>query len=278
MRYRSLDEMDKERIRKLFPEELALPIAKGELRGGVACFAGEPAAAAAWRRDKEEDYGELLSLYVLPEARRLGLGSALLSAIVREMRDDKRKGISFRYGDQADRSALTPFFNDRGFETTVTEMPLGRVSLREIRDAFAKKGFDRLPDGGVCVFDLPKPERLEIRKELTALSGEDEDEYDREWPGCYVIRDGKKLRSVVFLREEREGVLSLDHLFHNGNPKELTGLLGAAVKRMLTHYPEDMMIEMLLATQQGEKLYTGLFGEARYGYRMASCRQSFASI
>ena len=278
MRYRSLEEMNKEALRKLFPPELMLPISRGDLKGGVACFAGEPAAAAAWRRDKEEGYGELLSFYVLPEARRLGIGSALLSAVIKEMGEDHRKGISFRYSEYADRTALTPFFNDRGYETVVQEMPLGRLTLGEIRDHFAGKGFDKLEKSGCCVYELPKKDRIAVREKLEQISGQPADEYDREWPGSYALYENGKLKAALFLREEREGVLSLDYLFSNGNAREMTGLLAGAAKRLLKHYPEDTGMEMLLSTDQGRKLYEGLFGKTKKGYRIASCRQSFAVV
>lgn len=258
---------------RFLPTEYHSAFKKNLLSGAVAYFAGRPVGEVAWK--KADETGELLSIFVAPEARRLGAGTGLLGQAILDMQNDGLKEIHFKFGDYGDRTALLPFFNDSGFYTDVDELPLGKKTISEIRDAIYKKGVDKAGEEGVCLFDLDGMEKAAVRNALFEVCGIDLDIYDRQWPGTYVILEDKKVRAAAFLREENDKCLSLDYLFNHGSPKDLACLMENIIKRVSEYYPDDTVVEMLLATSSGEKLYEAMFGEADSTFRMASCRQSF---
>ena len=115
----------------------------------MAYFAQKLVGAVAWRpRDKT---AELLSIYVAPEARRLGIGTDLLRDAVQNMKKAGCSEIHFKYSEYGDRTALTPFFNNIGFETDVDEMLLGKKPLSEIIADAGKKGVGKAKGEGASV-------------------------------------------------------------------------------------------------------------------------------
>lgn len=275
MKFIEFEEAEISKAADLIPGEQRRLIAEKGADGGFAVMAGEYIGAAVWRA--ADEVGELLSLYVLPEARRLGAGTLMMESVVRQMRAAKLKDISFKYSDMYDRTALTPFFNDIGFETDVVDMPLGSATLKEIAEGLIKNKADKAEAVGECLYDLPKKDSNAINEELYKISGQDMSIYDVQWPGTYVIRDTDGgIMGAAFMREEREDILSLDYLFNNGSPKVLMGFLKKIVTRLDDHYGPDTRMEMLLATDEGEKLFESLIGDAEETYKVASCRQSLS--
>ena len=276
MLFKSFESLPYEEVEELIPAEYRKMLAKRELYGGAANFVFENVGAIAWKPDG--DMGEILSLYVLPEARRLGVGAFLLQSAVRDMQKKGCKGVSFKYNENDERALLTSFFNDNGFETDVTSFPLGKKSLSEVKEAANKKGLDKVGETGTLVYDLTNPTRAEVRKEIGRISGEEPDVYDRQWPGTYVVLEDNGVKAAAFLREESKVVISLDYLVNNGSPKDLAGLMGTVVNRLTGHYDPETSVEMLLATEHGEKLYEGLFGEPEDTFNVASCHQAFSEM
>ncbi len=255
----------------LLPGEYQSLLKKKELRGGVAVMAGEYIGAVGWHPVK--DTGELLSVYVLPEARRMGAGSLLLESAILQMRGAGLTALSFTYSDSFDRAFLTPFFNNTGFETNVIETPLGVLTLNEIFDALKAVGVDRSEEKGHCVAELHGKEREGVLEALAAMSGQDMSFYNRTWPGTYVVGNDKKIEAAAFLHEEKDGVISVDYLVNNGSQKLLAEFLNMIMNRLKNHYRGDTVVEMLLATPESEKLYGSMFGSPEETYRIASCRQ-----
>ena len=278
MKYTNLKEAAYKDVEALLPPELLKRFEKKELFGGVCSLADELVGAVAWRKDEEEKAGEVLSIFVKPEARRLGAGSFLVSNIAREMIHEKCKEIRFTYSEYGDRTALTPFFNEIGYETEVSMIPLGRMTLWELNDAMIKKGITKVAGDAACLYEIEKTERMKLREELSRVSGQDINSYDKELPGTYVVTDGSKIKAALFVSEEKSGILSLDYLYGNGSPKDIASIMKTAVMRLLTHYDRETVCEMLLATEAGRNLYEGMFGEAEYSYRVASCSQAFGVL
>lgn len=66
-------------------------LGSGQLYGLIALSDGRPVGAAIYGRGRDAEYGdwgELVSLYVLPDATRRGTGSALLAEVLRLLRED----------------------------------------------------------------------------------------------------------------------------------------------------------------------------------------------
>ena len=78
------------------PEEYWLPamrswLASGRLYGYVAETGGEPVGCVIYGRGRDEDHadwGEIVSLYVLPESMGAGVGSSLLNAAMEALRTE----------------------------------------------------------------------------------------------------------------------------------------------------------------------------------------------
>lgn len=78
------------------PDEYWLPSMRSWLESGrmyalIAEVAGEPVGCIVFGRGRDEDHadwGEIVSLYLLPQAMGQGIGSALLSAAVAGLRED----------------------------------------------------------------------------------------------------------------------------------------------------------------------------------------------
>ncbi len=278
MKFKGFDKVSFEESAKFLPGEQVPLLKSKKLSGGLVYFVGEAVGEVAWVSSEEKKTGELLSIYVLPEARRLGAGGLLLMSAVKQMQKAGLTGISFKYNDTGDRATLTPFFNSVGFETEVNFLPLGRNSLLEIAEALAKKGIDKAALAGTSLYELTNKERADAREVLAKLSGQDMNIYDKAWPGTYVIRDEKGIHAAAFMREESKDVLSLDYLVNKGSPKELAGLFDAMVKRLKIYYKDNVMVEMLLVSDASKKLYEAMFGEPEYNYRMAVCNQSFSEF
>ena len=275
MKFIGFDDLEIKDIEFLLPSEQRSLVRRRLLRGGVVSMAREYVGSVVWRAT--DNGGELVNLFVLPEARRLGAGGILLESAVRQMRAASLSEIHFKYSDVSERTTLTPFFNDEGYKTFVRKMPLGSLTLGEITEALKSKKADKADPIGECLYDMTNKDRTAVCDELFKISGQDMNIYDDQWPGTYVIRDND-IEAAAFIREERENVISLDYLFSNGSPKILAGFLTMIVNRLNEHYDPDTTVEMLLATDEGVKLYESLFGEIDATYRVASCRQSLTEF
>ena len=272
MNIMSFDEVSAQEAVSFLPADYFYLFKKNELKGAVAYFAKRLVGAVAWKaKDKT---AELLSIYVAPEARRLGVGTDLLQDAVQNMKKAGCSEIHFKYSEYGDRTSLAPFFNNNGFETDVDEIPLGKKPLSEMIAGVGKKGVDKAKGEGACIFEMDGREKAAAKNALTEMSDQDIDIYDKQWPGTYVIMDGAKVLTAAFLREEGEGTISIDYLFNSGTSKDLASLLRRIIERIGDHYPGDTEVEMLLATESGEKLYEAMFGKADSFFRMAVCNQS----
>ena len=276
MQYKPINKDDLAAWSKTLPREYIPLIKDGLARAGGMEFVGINAGSVVWTHDGKEGCARLLSIDVLPEARRMGIGTELIREAVKEMAAENLSTVECSYGEYQDRVTLRPFLNACGLQTDLREMPLGRVSLKEAGEILWEKGFMK-EKRGCGLRRLPMEDRRKAREGIDSVSGGLGAYYDREKPECYVLfRDGKMI-SAILLSEERKGVISLDYLYNEGGPAALAGLLATALSELSREYPKDTKLEMLLATEQGRKLYEGLFGEATDHYRMAVCRQEIAN-
>ena len=272
MRYRQIGKDELAAWSETLPREYFPLIRDGRARAGGVEFVGINAGSIVWMHDEKEGSARLLAIDVLPEARRMGIGTELIREAVKEMNEEKLSAVECAYGEYQDRVTLRPFLNACGLQTDLREMPLGRVSLKEAGEKLKEKGLLK-ESRGCGLRRLPMEERRKAREAIDAVSGGSGAAYDREKPECYVIFNDGKMVSAALFSEERKGVISLDYLYNEGSPAGLAGLLATALSELAQEYPEDTAIEMLLTTEQGQKLYEGLFGEARECYRLAVCSQ-----
>lgn len=238
-----------------------------------AQFAMSTVGAAIWHNDEGSEYGTLLSLYVLPEARLLGVGTFLLESVVEEMKKAHKKGISFKYEVSGDKALLSDFFASVGYDTQSLEVPLGSISLKEAVKAIAEKA-EGVKMSGSKASELGVKEKAIAVKWLNKVSGGRAAEYIGKQPeNFFTVRDDK-VKSALILSANSENVLSLDYAFSE-NPLDLLGMLKSALNEIAGKYSPDTEIEMLLSTQAGQNLYEKLFGEAASKCELVTCTQLF---
>ena len=261
--------------REVLPSQLDAQIQTGGARCIGAEFAGTPAGAAVWAELPDEDHGKLLSVYVLPEARRLGIGWALVREVVQDMVKRGKKGISLQYSADGDRLGLAPFMNEVGLRTTVHPVALGRIRLGDVAEWFSK--FGEITPVGSALGDLAPDERGQVIRWIAGISGELPQTYLSGHPESFVVLRNHKVRAALLLREEQKPdgmVLSLDYAVSEDS-RELMGLLRVAEQSLSGMYGPETPIEMLLMSRESERLYERLFGEPEAVVFIGSCRQDF---
>ncbi len=276
MRYESIDKDNIKLYAGMIPVETEPLIFHKKTHAYAAVFAESPVGAAVWSESDKDGYGRLLSLFVLPEARRMGIGSFLLETVMGKMIELGMEGIVCRYSDSGDRALLTPFFNELGIETNVASVPLGRVSLLE-----AAKAVRNIPgagkETGISSAKLTGREKNSVCRWIEELSGEDPIEYLNGNSESFFVLEGDSVKSALLFRREDEETLSLDYAL-SSDPKTLIGLLSHALRVYAGHYPKETRIDMLLATESGFGLYKKLFGDTDLVARVAECRQNFSFV
>ncbi len=258
---------------EMIPAELGPLLFQKNTHAFGAIFAETPVGVAMWDDAENDSYGRLMSIYVAPEARRMGIGTYLLESVMKDMQDAGKEGISGKYSDAGDRALLTPFFTEFGIEIETLDVPVGRVTLLE-----AVKAIKNIPgagkETGVSSADLSGREKNTAIKWIETLSGESAGQYMTGKPESFFVLDGEDVRSALLFRKEDEETLSLDYAISQ-DPKSLVGLLSLAVQHYALEYSKDTKIEMLLATHSGLGLYERLFGTTPLSTRVSEYRQNF---
>ena len=256
---------------KVIPAELVDFLSSKDVHFVGAEFAMSAVGAAIWRNDEGSDCGTLLSLYVLPEARLLGVGTFLLESVVEEMVKAHKKRLAFKYVDSGDRSLLTEFFASVGTDTYIEEVPVGRTTIKEAVKVIAEKG-EGVNRSGSRASDLDVKDKAAAIKWLNKVSDGRAGEYFGKKPESYFVVRDEKVKSALVISRESENVISLDYAYSE-NPLDLLGLLKNALSDVAKAYPSDTAIEMLLSTESGQKLFEKLFGETTGTMRVISCSQ-----
>lgn len=109
-------------------------LASGQVYGTLALLYGEPIGAILYGRGRDEAYGdwcEMISLYLLPQYTRRGVGSALLQEAMRIMRED---GYDRFYLWAIDGNAPADcFYRKHGFRRTDDRVPY-RIGGQDVTD------------------------------------------------------------------------------------------------------------------------------------------------
>jgi len=243
-----------------FPEEI-LPLLtenNHDLHFIGAEFLGEPYGALVW--EKTIVGGVLHSIYVKPMGRRLGLGRAMMRELSVQMVKEQCAELTFTYEVWDERVSLTPFFTACGAFLKMSEMPLGVTSLGEATEKLKKYGV--LHTGERCkpIYRLTLSEFLACKKWLLQELAVPLRRYEEMSPASYVIFENSVLKGAILLREY-DGKIGLEYCWNNtGNPLVLMQLFSAAIADLSKQYLPDTLIEMVLATEQGEQLFRKLIG------------------
>ncbi len=218
-----------------------------------------PSGVIICRCKDDNKPAKLLSIYVKPEARRLGIGTALFLALVKELAHRKKESLTFRFQESGDRVSLVPFLTEMGCDADVFGVPVGTVSLSEAEEKI-NRVFEGAEEKGSAIDDLSNADKNIVIKLLGRTADIHTMDYLSGKPESFVIMKDGIIRATLMFSEENEKLLNLDYAYAC-EPVEFAMILKCAVKRLREAYPSDTVIEMLLMNDSSRGLYGRLFGE-----------------
>ena len=258
------------------PEELFLELMRGgrHLYAVGVTFKDKPAGALCWEENGKE--WVLQSIYIHPEYRHLRLGSELVAYLSEEMKKKNCEQLSVSYEQEGEREILTPFLQRCGFMMETMAIPLGVTTLEKVIEVLKKMDAFRKKKGRIRTIDqLSKRERYLCNEWLLQEIGESISSYAQERPASYVILKEDELTGIL-LFSEQQGI-SLDYCWVRQDCMVIfLPLLSVAANDVSAHYPCDTRIEMILSTEQVQKLYSRLLGEEREAVIL--CKGHFSPV
>lgn len=236
------------------PDPFLIPIKTGKMKAVGALFSESRRGAIVFQ-ETEEGKGILKSLYIVPEARRLGLGSMLLKSLAGRV-------WSFSYEATGERVSLAPFFDNNNIFYDRYDYPVGRVSVKKAIEALREKRVDKASMIGRYYDELVLEEKKEVIRWLAETCSESPVDYTSLNPASvFYLHDGKMKNALLFSRADR-GNLGVDYVIcAKGEEIRLAGMMSKAMQLLMRQFRPDAEITMMMTTEQGQKLYTGLFGE-----------------
>lgn len=206
---------------------------------------------------------DIFSIYVEPEKRRQGVGSALIAKL-EELLYEEDAAIRVRYTvDDDDSETLLPFFDAMGFveaqfpypmyymgylgdlrpdsklkdrndENIVPFSEVSQSVLRAASNTFFNMGFP-LPEGGLTSPNVDADLSFCVLKD--------------DIPGAYVTTEDKE-----------DGLIEISSLWSGlDNPVELLIMLTKLIRGLTDKYPPDTRIVLLALNEKSYKLMNHLF-------------------
>ncbi len=272
MESRRLNQAELEAAMHLIPESARriLPERNTEVLG--AEFLEEICGVLVWEASGPE--GILHSLYVAPEARRLGLGTSLMQLLSREMLRLKVESCDFGFDVTDETEGMLPFLASVGAFYETMELPMGTVTAGEGRAALERFGFGNA--GCESVRNI-----RELSGSETGILSEWMREHTEQSLLPYL--SGMGLSQVSLRGGKVDGVLLVsdalrfDYLWCDpeSSPKVMAGLLwGAFAQMKQMQVPDDAELTMLLATPESQQLFGKLLEQT--GRAALQCGGSYA--
>lgn len=265
MKIISLDSSSVHDWAEFLPEEMITEMMRPEsdipLFAAGVTFLREPQGAITW--EEKEDEWLLRSIYIAPQSRRLGLGSALVSYVSEQMVDKDCEHLSVSYDPQEERKTLTPFLRNCGFAVEPYELSLGVTKLEDVT-ASLRKYHDFQGDRDCRPLHLLTQNERELCGQwLYEKTGESISRYLGKRPESFVLLRGRAVAGMM-LFGEHSGAISLDYCWISPDAKAgFLAMATEAVHSLNEQYPEKTKIEMVLSTDEAQKLYSHLLGEKR---------------
>jgi GNAT superfamily N-acetyltransferase len=264
MRTEAINQENIKEYQGIIPSGYLLKVSEGALRAEGALFGGSVAGAVIWHDEKSDMVLDFI--YVMPEYRRLGVGSMLMEQL-------SGQHLQFSYVASGDRVTLEPFFDALDVYTERSDCPVGSITLRDVKDGFETKKVSRAGIKGLTVDELTFQEKGVVTNWLKSDFGVDFDSYnDPKVPSVFYLKDNE-IEAALVMGMGGEGLIDLDLAYCSpGNEVLFAGLFNKAVSELEKNFDDDVRIEMLLTTDEGAGLYTGLFGETAFSVPvMVSC-------
>ena len=220
-------------------------------------FLDEAQGALVWEEDEQNV--ALESIYVRPQARRLGLGKALIQRFVRETWREGRE-IRISYVEEGERRLLTPFLENSGFFIDTAAFPTGAVPLQRLNEELLPQlGTNR--SGTRPLYQLSARERGVCEKWLKEQLALPMKPYLVTEPASFAVIKSGEVQGAVLLRRQDEGII-LDYCWiMQSNPLILARLLACAIEHLDEFYAPETIVRMTLSTTQARVLFERLFGQ-----------------
>jgi len=259
-----------------FPPEIfeMLMRENSHLKALGVTFLGEPAGGIAW--EPGEAGGILRSIYVRPAARRLGLGSAMVTALSEWMLAGHCRRMTVSYAMRGERSLLTPFLIQCGFMMESMELPLGTATLERISDVMQKQHISRKNVDCRTLSQLSNRKLCLCREWLLQQTGEPLERYIGPNPDSFVyIREGQIRGILLFCRQKETIVLDYCWVAPDSTPAAVS-LFSCAAEGFCAQYPRETRLEMILSTPSAKRLFVHFLHEPEDTITL--CRGAFSPI
>lgn len=248
---------------EFLPEEIVTELMRTDcnMHAAGVTFLREPQGAIVW--EEKEDEWLLHSIYIPPVSRRLGLGSELVSYVTEKMADKNVERLSVLYDPRGERVTLTPFLRNCGFMVEPYELALGVTTLQEVTASL--RAYDDFRGSRRCrpLHQLSQSERELCGQWLLEKTGENIRHYLEKSPESFVLMRDHTVAGMMLFREQ-SGVISLDYCWISPDVTDGFFTMAAeAIDSLNDCYSGDTGMEMVLSTDQAEKLYSHLLGEKR---------------
>ena len=214
----------------------------------------------------DEKEFEIMSLYVLPEYRRKGVGEKLLDTLT-ELLDgqDANVSISFAMTTESDKDLCAflekmEFDEYKSLDSHMFSVTIGMLANSKLAGTKAGSDF-------ICFKDLTK-------KQLSALEKVKSKGYVPRPSGGFssvaietdmsiACFEKDKPVAYVVIEHENDDLLMLSSLYvHDPDqPATLLKLLKSLVYRLTDKYTDDTVLLIPTVTESSERLVTSLFGE-----------------
>ncbi len=224
-------------------------------------FLGEPQGALVWEKINNEAI--IRSIYVHPDVRRLGLGTALMAELSAQLVKYRCQMATISYTEHGEQMMLTPFLTSCGTIMDSVDMPLGSVDLDTASTMLESYSINKTTKNVFKIHTLGNSQRHIFREWLSSHTGESPDRYFSDKPASFVcMNDDNIIGALLF--SDHSTALMLDYCWISPeNPAVMKYILFTAVDSLKKQYSPDMLLDMFLSTPQSENLFEHMFGEVK---------------
>lgn len=237
-------------VEPLLPGEVVRAIEKGLPVTAYAAVEDGMAVGALSGAIDEEEF-ELISIYVHPDYRGRGAGTALLERLT-ELLEGEDIPIRAEYTEQHEDDALLEFFlTKRGFEPEEEKLPCWYVgSLADLNAEY------RMEQGAAELKAVSEvPEEIADRAFNGGLSGK---RLDRECSSCIV--SGDTVTAYISVEPVREGLIKIPMLYSSHpDPRAMMSMVTRTAGKLKEKYPPETEIAMLVTAEASQKLIKKVF-------------------
>ncbi|MBQ7707800.1 MAG: GNAT family N-acetyltransferase [Lachnospiraceae bacterium] len=214
----------------------------------------------------DEKEFEIMSLYVVPEARRKGVGEKLLDTLV-EVLDEKEANLSITFACVSDSDKdLCAFLEKMEFDeyksldSHMFSVTVGMLANSKI--AGTKPGSEFISFNNLTKKQLSALEKVKSKGYVPRPSGGFTSQaIEADMSIAYFEKD--KPMAYVVVEHENDDLLMLSSLYvHDPDqPTTLLKLLKSLAYHLTEKYTDDTVLLIPTVTDSSERLVTSLFGE-----------------